>query len=134
MPDESRSISWQMPHDEGQAFSIAYGLVSQWPDLAHVLQCTSRSMHTDLQRPHECEQLASMNAGLLVQWPSPDHCRHAVAFSCTSEQLAGSQTVDDGSPFVDPSRVVIQTDPPSWINEPPWWWLTPPWWIATPPP
>lgn len=49
------------------------------------------------------------------------------------EKLAGSQTVDDGSPFVDPSRVVIQTDPPSWINEPPWWWLTPPWWIATPP-
>ena len=49
------------------------------------------------------------------------------------EQLAGSQTVDDGSPFVDPTRVIIKTDPPSWMNEPPWWWLTPPWWIATPP-
>ena len=49
------------------------------------------------------------------------------------EKLAGSQTVDDGSTNVDPGRVVIQTDPPSWINEPPWWWLTPPWWIATPP-
>ena len=49
------------------------------------------------------------------------------------EKLAGSQTVDDGSPFVDPTRVIIKTDPPSWMNEPPWWWLTPPWWIATPP-
>ena len=58
----------------------------------------------------------------------------ANATMAQQEQLAGSQTVDDGSPLVRrPEAVVIQTDLPSWINEPPWWWLTPPWWIATPP-
>ena len=41
---------------------------------------------------HACEQLLSIKAGLVAHWPSPDHCRHAVAFSCTSEQLVGSHT------------------------------------------
>ena len=52
-----------MPHEEGQALSIAYGLVSQWPDLAQVPQCTSRSIQTDLQRPHACDETIPDVAG-----------------------------------------------------------------------
>ena len=48
----SRSISWQMPHDDGHERSIAKALVSQCPARAHAPQCTSRSRQTDLHSPH----------------------------------------------------------------------------------